>query len=284
MRILILGSTGKIGSFIFNKLIQTEHEVLTLGRSSKQCDILYDFDKKEGDLSKLKNIEIDLVINALGKLPKHKANKLEYSNVNIDAIKILERYLNVNTKIIQLSTISIYGEEVIDRAVKETDEIKPKNNYAITKFHAEKYIIKNFTNYWVFRIPPVYNNLNDKVLSKRIILNQFIEIIFNGDEQKHSYCSLSRIFEVIYFGCINSILPHGIYNLADKEHLSIKEIKSQINIRPLMKIPISADVFIKIRDLFRFIGIKTISEKMNEIYYKTCTSNLYCTKKIENYI
>lgn len=284
MTILILGHTGKIGSFLFEKLVKTEHSLITLGRSKNKSDIFYDFDKKEGDLHKLENLKIDLVLNAMGKLPKHKADQLKYSNANFEALKILQKYLNRSTKIVQLSTISVYGEEVTDRAVKETDEIKPKNNYAITKLQAEEFIIKNFKNHWVFRIPPVYNDLNDKILYKRIILNKMVEIIFNGDKQKHSYCSLSRIHEVIATGCIKTILPYGIYNLADKNHISIKKIKSKNNIRSLIKIPVSSRVFLISRDLFRFLKINSISEKINEIYYKTCTSNLYCTEKLEKYI
>lgn len=284
MTILILGHTGKIGSFLFEKLVKTEHSLITLGRSKNKSDIFHDFDKNEGDLHKLENLKIDLIINALGKLPKNKSNQLEYSNANIEALKILRKYLNRNTQIVQLSTISVYGEEVTDRAVKETDEIKPKNNYAITKLQAEEFIIENFRNHWVFRIPPVYNDLNDKILHKRIILNKIVEIIFNGDKQKHSYCSLSRIHEVIATGCIKTILPYGIYNLADKDHISIKKIKTRHYTRSLVRIPVSSSVFLICRDLFRFLKIDFISEKINEIYYKTCTSNLYCTEKLEKYI
>lgn len=284
MTILLLGHTGKIGSFLYNNLIKTEDTVVTLGRSKNKSDIFYDFDKKEGELYKLENLKIDLVINAIGKLPKHKAAQLEYSNANIDVLEILQKYLNRETKIVQLSTISIYGEEVTDRAVKESDKIKPKNNYAITKLHAEEFIIKNFTNYWIFRIPPVYENLNDKILHKRIILNKTVEVIFDRDKQKHSYCSLSRMYEVISIGCVKTILPYGIYNLADKNHLTIKEIKSRKNTNSLFKIPVSSTVFLISRDLFRFLKINSISEKINEIYYKTCTSNLYSTEKLEKYI
>ena len=284
MTILILGHTGKIGSFLFEKLGKTSHEIISLGRSKYKCDVFYDFDKKEGNLSKLENLQIDLVINALGKLPKHRAAKLEYSNANIDAIKILQKYFQKHTQIIQLSTISIYGEEVIDRAVKETDIINPKNNYAITKFQAEEFRINNISNHWIFRIPPVYDGLNDRVLEKRIIRNKFIEIIFNGDKQIHSYCSLSRILEVIQEGCLSSILPYGVFNLADKKPLSTKQIKSIQNINSLIKLPVNANIFLITRDIFRFLKINSISEKINEIYYKTCTSNLYSTEKLKKYI
>lgn len=284
MTILILGHTGKIGSFLFEKLVRTEQSLITLGRSKNKSDIFYDFDKNEGDLHKLENLKIDLIINALGKLPKHKADKLAYSNANINALKILQKYFNNNTEIIQLSTISVYGEEVTNRAVKETDEIKPKNNYAATKLQAEEFIIKNFRKHWIFRIPPVYSDLDDNILYKRVILNRLVEVIFNDDKQKHSYCSLSRIFEVIETGCIQNLLPYGVYNLADKKYFSIKQIKSRRKMHSFVKIPVNPGVFLKTRDLFRFLGIESISEKINEIHYKTCTSNLYCTKKLEKYI
>lgn len=284
MTILILGHTGKIGSFVFNRLVQTDNKIISLGRSRNQCDIYYDFDKKEGDLSNLKNLKVDLIINALGILPKQKAKEIEYSNVNTEPLRILKKHINKNAQIIQLSTIAVYGEEIINRAVKEIDKVKPKNNYAKTKIQAEKIIIDGFKKHWIFRIPPVYLDYNDKVLFKRIILNPFFEIIFNGDKHEHSYCSLNRILEVIQFGCIPSTLPYGIYNLADKSPLTIKQIKSHSNIKALLKISFNAEILLKTRNFFRFFRIDTISEKINEIYYKTCISNLYCTKKIEKYI
>lgn len=284
MTILILGNTGKIGSFIYDSLILTQHNIISLGRSKKRCDIFYDFDKDEGDLSKLESKNIDLVINAIGKLPKHKASKFKYSNANIDAIKILRKYLNKDVYFVQLSTISIYGEEVTHRAVNETDEIYPKNNYAKSKQQAEEFIINNYRNHWIFRMPPVYDDLNDKVLFKRVVLNRFFEIIFNGDNQEHSYCSLDRLLEVINEGCITTKLPYGLYNLADKKNLSIKKIKSQKKIKPFVKIHVSANMFLITRDLFRFLGIDSISEKINEIYYKSCVSNKYCTRRVEKHI
>ena len=92
------------------------------------------------------------------------------------------------------------------------------------------------------------------------------------------------MYEVISIGCVKTILPYGIYNLADKNHLTIKEIKSRKNTNSLFKIPVSSTVFLISRDLFRFLKINSISEKINEIYYKTCTSNLYSTEKLEKYI
>ena len=91
----------------------------------------------------------------------------------------------------------------------------------------------------------------EPVFKKRIILNKFLEIVFNGDKQIHSYCSLSRILEVIQEGCLSSILPYGVYNLADKEPVSIDKIKSQQNISSIIVIPVSANLFLKSRDLFR---------------------------------
>ena len=284
MRILILGHTGKIGSYIFNKLIETKHELISLGRSKSKCDIYYDFESNEGDLSGLEKLKIDLVINAIGKLPKHKANKAEYFNANINYIKTIKKYLNKEWEIIQLSTIAVYGEQIVDRAVKESDRVRPKNNYALTKLKAEKFITDNFKKYWIFRIPPVYKDFDDEIFYKRIIINRLLEINFNGDKQEHSYCSLDRIMEVIRLGCISSKLPYGIYNVADVQSFSVKKIKSHFKNHSLIKIPVSDKFFLVCRDVLRFLRIYSFSEKINEIYYKTCVSNLYCTKKLQKYI
>lgn len=284
MIILILGHTGKIGSYIFNNLTQSRHKIISLGRSKSKCDIYFDFEKMEGDLYKIESLEIDLVINAIGKLPMHKANKLEYSNVNVNTIETIRKYLNPETKIIQLSTISVYGEQIINRAVKETDEIKPKNNYAKSKIEAEKFIVNNFKKYWIFRIPPVYLDFDDDTLYKRIVLNRFLEVKFNGDKHEHSYCSLNRLLDVISLGCISSKLPYGIFNVTDLEPISIKKLKSQIKTHALVKISLSDKIFLFTRDLLRLLRIFPLSEKINEIYYKTCVSNLYCSKKLKGYL
>ena len=117
--ILIVGSTGKIGSFLLNSL-KSDYNIYTVSRfNSDNYNFYYDFDKQLGDLSLLKKIDFDIVINCLGILPSSNLSEESYYKVNSESVNILASYINSNCKYIFMSTISVYGESIIDKGILE---------------------------------------------------------------------------------------------------------------------------------------------------------------------
>ena len=276
---LIVGSTGKIGSFLKNSL-KSDYTIYTISRCNPDnYNFYYDFDKQLGDLTLLKKIDFDIVINCIGILPSFNFSARSYYRVNSESINILASYLNNDCKYIFMSTISVYGESIENRDVKETDKVYQKNLYAKSKLKGELFSKKQFKNYYIFRIPPVYLNFEDKTLYKRIIKNNFIEIKFGDDSQLHSYCSLLTLLRITN-KVIKNNYERGIFHIADQKIYSNTFLKEKLKTNSLITINIYKSHFKYILRLSKWMKINFIENKINEIYYKLFCNNVYSTKKI----
>ena len=281
--ILIVGSTGKIGSFLLNSL-KSDYTIYTVSRSnSDNYNFYYDFDKQLGDLTLLKKKDFDIVINCLGILPSSNLSEESYYKVNSESVNILASYINSTCKYIFMSTISVYGESIIDRDILETDNLHPKNLYAKSKLQGELFSKKQFHNYYIFRIPPVYLNFEDKTIFKRIIKTNFLEIKFGDDSQLHSYCSLTTLLTIT-----KQVVEHnyekGIFHIADKKIYSNNFLKEKLKINSLITFRVYKTHFKLLLGLSKWLKINYIENKTNEIYFKLFCNNVYSTNKIYNEI
>lgn len=277
--ILIIGSSGKLGKYLTSRL-DTMFHVTVLSRNTSP--FFYDFDKKTGNIDELKKINFDYIINCLGVLPSKKVKDQSFYNINSSSIDILSEWVNSSVIFINLSTISVYGESIKHRKIIENDKVNPKNIYAKSKLNGEKLVSKKFNKYINFRIPPVYLDYNDSTLYKRIIKNDLIEIIFNDDNQLHSFCSLNTLYQTI-LKYIDNPCKNGVYHLCDKKLISIKELKNHIDKKPLVKLKIKNGIFEFLIKISKAIKLGKFTSKINEIHFKTCLSNIYSTKKIEKF-
>lgn len=278
-KILITGSTGKIGKYLSNSL-KENYTIYTISRlQSTNYNFYYDFDKQYGDLSLLQEIEFDAVIHCIGILPSSKSSKKSYYNVNSESINILASYINNTCKFIFLGTISVYGESITEKIINEIDLLNPKNTYAKSKLLGETFTKKNFLNYYIFRIPPVYLNMEDKTIYKRLIKNKFIEIKFGDDSQSHSYCSLEKLVYVTK-RFIEQNIDNGIYHVADQKTFNSKFLKQKIKVNSLITIKVNKKYCFLLVRVFNFMKLKFLENKINEIYFKIFCDNVYSTKKV----
>jgi len=281
--ILIVGSTGKIGSFLLNSL-KSDYTIYTVSRcNSDNYNFYYDFDKQLGDLTLLKEIDFDIVINCLGILPSSNFSEESYYKVNSESVNILASCINSDCKYIFMSTISVYGESIVDRDIIETDKVYPKNLYAKSKLEGELFSKKQFLNYCIFRIPPVYLNFDDKTIYKRIIKNNFIEIKFGDDSQSHSYCSLQTLLSITK-QIIENNYEIGIFHIADQKIYSNNFLKEKLKVNSLITLRLYKTHFKFLLKLTKFLKLNFVENKINEIYFKLFCNNIYSTNKIFNQI
>ncbi len=114
MKIFITGSTGFIGKNLVKHF--AEHEVFAYTR-----DMLL-----TGELLKFKP---DLIINCAAEI--YDKEKMLIANIGIPHICLEYVKANPTCKMIQMGTSSEYGP--VNRASKETDRVKPKDEYATSK-------------------------------------------------------------------------------------------------------------------------------------------------------
>ena len=277
--ILIIGSSGKIGKYLTSRFDDMFH-VTVLSRNTSP--FFYDFDKKTGNIDGLKKLNFDYIINCLGVLPSKRVRDQSFYNINSSSINILSECVNSSAIFINLSTISVYGESIKHRNIIENDIVNPKNIYAKSKLKGEELVSEKFKTFINFRIPPVYLDYNDSTLYKRIIKNDLFEIVFNNDDQLHSFCSLNTLYQTL-LKYINNPCKNGVYHLCDKRLISIKDLKSYINKKPLVKLKIKDGIFEFLMKISKILKLEKLNSKINEIHFKACLSNIYSTKKIEKF-
>ena len=148
MKIAIFGGTGLLGSNLVK--LYSKHDVRSFSRGhsnnvSRIKNNIINFDDLIEELSSYFDFwKPDIIINtvAIVSLQKCENNYDIANNVNCDiAIKISKVSKKYNSYFIHISTDHYYDDNL--KIHSEQEEIILKNNYAITKFNAEKGIKKN---------------------------------------------------------------------------------------------------------------------------------------------
>ena len=281
--ILICGSSGNIGSFLFENL---KHKYLVLGTSNSpnskyfQIDLL---DKSQIKKSLCDLGSIDTLIFTVG-LAHSKGKNKDYKNfeeVNLITLKnillSLRELNNSPEKIIFTSTISVYGEKLDSTYYFEYDRLNPSSPYAITKKKAEFFLLEHYPEKcWILRLSPVYSTDFELNLVRRVKIGRFFFKIGDGNK-KLSLCNVKNIKHITE-EIIDDNIPNGVYNVSDNINYSYNNILSYYSPHIIIKIP-----YLLVKLLYIFSKIFSIrSLKENSI--KLLSDNIYPSDKIEKFV
>ena len=159
MNLLITGSCGHIGSYITDnihkiKIIKQTYLIDNLKSNSFRS--LFNLKKKNNlkffltdlndpkSLNKFKNIDIIIHCASMTNAEKSFENKKIMFDNNLNCLKTVLNYCKKNkTKLIHISTTSVYGKQT--DVVNENDQhlLKPQSPYADIKLIEEKLLFKN---------------------------------------------------------------------------------------------------------------------------------------------
>ncbi len=169
IKVLILGSTGYIGSYLFNSLYEDGINVYGSGRKviNDERYIYLDLLSKEHIAKVLADTEIDIIINAVGYVDLSKSGDGEvYDKLYEGNVKVVKNIVEVlgngnfpKTKLIHLSTMSVYGKAK-HLPVDEEHPVDPISLYGITKLTGDL-LIKYYSetlgvNSLILRLPGVF--------------------------------------------------------------------------------------------------------------------------------
>lgn len=218
MKILILGSSGLLGSKIYYFLKKKKFNIVHNGLKKRKLDIT-----SLNNLRIILNKKPDLIINCAAITNIEKCEKFfkETSKVNIELgnnIFFLKKKLNLNFSLIFFSTDQIYESK---KYSKENSKLVTYNNYSYQKLKAEKIYTKNKsiifrTNFFGKGIGShksfsdwLYNSFKS---NKKFFL--FKDIVFNPVRID----TLSNIiYNIIKKKKLNN---NGIYNIGSKGKIS----------------------------------------------------------------
>ena len=271
MKVVLFGSTGQIGSSLYDLL-------------SPYCDLFTDRD----DNTKLRlqsKIEVqnflnkypaDLYINAAAYTDVDSAenNRNECLDINTKFVEQLVLFLKkYNRTLIHFSTDYVYGQKNFDY-LKENTKCYPLNYYGKTKKLAEEKIVQELNNYFIFRISWIYSHIRKnfyKTMKNLFLKNTEIDIV---DDQwgapTPAFFIAENVLQLIKHNKLHKDTS-GIYNLAPSDYTNWYGFASKILDYHQNKIP----------NKIYLNPIKT--EKYQTIATRQKNSKLDCTKFINTF-
>lgn len=232
-KILITGSRGFIGKNLIKNLSSTYFIYATTSKNIKnKKDIVY-INYKKKNLTILKNLKIEYIVNCHGKISNH-----NYDDVFNDHFIFTKKILNnLNKKyiekIIHIGSMDEYSNYISgkDRLIKES----PKETYGKIKNLVSKLILDysntNNISCIIFRIFLVYGK-NQKLprlipyLKSCIKQNKIAHL--NDVRAFKSFIHIEDLIEIIKFSIQNN-MKYKIYNISNGKKHSIMSIVKYLN-------------------------------------------------------
>lgn len=224
--ILITGSSGFIGSNLYQYLINNNFEVFGVDLcKSKYSDAVMDLTIYDKNFEQLVN-DSDLVIHLAASVgvddlinPKEFFNN-SY-NIDYNVLNLCKKY---NKKIIYTSTSEVYGDCI--EANEDSDFGIVKNSdrteYAVQKLNSEFFIKNNFNDYIILR---PFNIIGQNQNKTKSVFHKFIEkaknnehLIINYDPETNvsptrQFCLIDDFCEYVKRLIVNN--SNGIYNIGN---------------------------------------------------------------------
>ena len=236
MKILVVGGAGYIGGYLSDLLLRSGHDITVYDnlmfetRYLKDINFIYgDIREKEKLLTIMKDFNIVVWLAAIVGDGACAVDPALTRTINEGSIKWLVD--NYEGKIVFTSTCSVYG--IHDHLIDEDAEFNPQSVYASTKLAAEKYIIKNYDNYLIFRLGTLFGLGDDfsrvrldlvvNILTTRAMKNEPLTVF--GGEQWRPILHVKDVGEALCHCLENEVT--GLYNLSYK-NIKIYQIAEEI--------------------------------------------------------
>lgn len=222
MKVLILGSSGMLGSYLVSSDSFSEFEVITHSKS-QQADYTLDLLSKEESCQMVEQVRPDVIINLVAltnvdycEYYPDQAFKINVSTIQniVDAVNKIDSKI----KLIHISTDQLYDGETVS---KEADIIM-RNYYTMTKYTSELVVqtanaITLRTNFFGKSTVSARQSFTDW-LFKNLIEQNEIDVF---DDVAFSPLSLQSLSNCLKFLCTNKNNGKGIYNVGS--HLGMSK-------------------------------------------------------------
>lgn len=217
MKILILGSTGVVGSELLLELSSLSDVHLT-SLSSADLDLYSQLEKLDEVVACL---QPQIIINAAGftDIDAIESNKNRGFLLNcLLPHRLAEICSLMSIQLIHFSSDNVFNGSKLS-AYKETDSLSPINYYGWTKAHTDKLLLDNFGEYTtIFRISGIYSHMGRNFFVsflKRIEKGNVVKVVDDISVSPTTANMVAKfIAQIIYSGKFYQM--RGLYNLATK--------------------------------------------------------------------
>jgi len=162
MKIVVIGSTGFIGSNIFNYLDKAkEHDLIGISRNE------VDLSKQNSHIDLSEYLTSDCIVIMCAGVKKQLGDSLDIFKKNLNIINNFCQTIMSSPpqKIIYFSSASVYGEDVAySEKISEKTPVQPGTYYGIAKYTAERLLEKTCAEHnteLVILRPPLVYGKND---------------------------------------------------------------------------------------------------------------------------
>ena len=230
-KILITGGGGYIGSMLSTELINLGHKVTVvdlLKFDQTSLDHLF-FHKKfkffnEDVRNKrimrklIKDNEFVIPLAALVGAPLCEKFKEDALTTNLNAIKLILKYISKKHKLIYLTTNSGYGIGEKNKICDENSHLRPISLYGKTKCDAENEV-KNLKNTIIFRLATVFGS--SYRMRSDLLVNNFVQKAIKNNSIKifepyfrRNFIHIRDVVKGVVFAIKNfNELKSNVYNL-----------------------------------------------------------------------
>jgi nucleoside-diphosphate-sugar epimerase len=231
MNIAVTGASGSIARDLIPFLKHLGHTVIRISTSipnNGDCDYSYD-DLRSGSI----NHDIDIAFHLASF-----NSKLDKKNFNREialTLDLLNALQSIQCKkLIFFSTCKIYGSPGLTKKnFSEGSSLNPQCEYSKAKLQCEDFI-KTKSDFLdvdsiILRLPPILNTSKASYIGKLLALSKTKIPFFSfveGETNKRSFISLNNLQLVVSQILANPDVIRGskIYNLADKNHISLNNL------------------------------------------------------------
>lgn len=248
-KILIIGGTGFIGKNLIIQLESKKFKIFSISKNSKKfpfkkkvTQIKCDISKKNEIEKKLKNIDIEYVINLGGYIDHRK--KIETIGAHFNGVKNLVNFFKKKkiNLFIQIGTSLEYGN--IKSPQNEKNYKKTKSYYASAKKKASDYILnmnkkENFP-FIILRLYQVYGPHQNNLRLLPQIINACLKnenfAVTNGI-QLRDFMHVDDLINLIK-KILESRVKNKIFNVGSGKPVKVKKIIKKINTKIKKGLPL----------------------------------------------
>ena len=286
-RILIVGSSGIIGSYLVDNFTKKKNLTLISRTKNKKIKNLHNIDlnnKKriEAFVKSQKTFYGIIFLVAMAHKKGRNKNFDSFKKKNFctlkNLIRALEKFNKMPSKFIFSSTISVYGENINEKLYDEQIKNTPNSPYAVTKSDAEVFLLSKYPKkVWILRFAPVYSKIFRLNVYRRIkIFNLFFFKVGSGNK-KLSLCNIKNIAFTIE-SILENKVPASVYNLSDSVEYTYSDLLQHFKAKTIIFIPkMIFQIVYSIGKAFNIIFLKENSIKL-------LSDNIYPSIKLRKYV
>lgn len=270
--LFITGATGFIGRNLISDLLEQKSDLSivaavreknsSLPEKVKQC-VLGDYLKKPDWEKALQGC--DYVIH-LAAITNGDKKHIQHINVKTTEDLVLSAQKVGVKRFIFLSSIKIFGE-ISNHPFSENDQLNPQNEYAKSKFEAEKKLIdftkKSEMEYTIIRPPLVYGARVKGNFNKLVKLATLgLPLPLGGIQNRRTLCAVNNLTDFMITALNHPKAANELFCIADEESLSTSELLQSVamaNNKKLLLLPHTATV---IENLLSVFGKKETADSL----------------------